>query len=90
MGGVIGEKVGMGRDGPELDPPESTNPATGLPLLMTRMMSAANGISDHVHFKAPIVIATIILKIYSTILFYTYIIYKYQLLKKMQSSQPNT
>ena len=30
MGGVIGEKVGMGRDGPELDPPESTNPATGL------------------------------------------------------------
>ena len=30
MGGVIGEKVGMGRDGPELNPPESTNPATGL------------------------------------------------------------
>ena len=31
MGGVIGEKVGMGRDGSELDPPpESTNPATGL------------------------------------------------------------
>ena len=29
MGGVIGEKMGMGRDGPELDPPESTNPATG-------------------------------------------------------------
>ena len=28
MGGVIGEKVEMGRDGPELDPPESTNPAT--------------------------------------------------------------
>ena len=30
MRGLIGEKVGMGRDGPELDPPESTNPATGL------------------------------------------------------------
>ena len=35
MGGVIGEKVGMGRDGPELDPPESTNPATGLPMQAT-------------------------------------------------------
>ena len=34
MGGVIGEKVGMGRDGPELDPPESTNPATGLAVGM--------------------------------------------------------
>ena len=32
MKGVIGEKMGMGRDGPELDPPESTNPATGLDL----------------------------------------------------------
>ena len=30
MGGDFGEKVEMGRDGPELDPPESTNPATGL------------------------------------------------------------
>ena len=30
MGGDFGEKVGLGRDGPELDPPESTNPATGL------------------------------------------------------------
>ena len=35
MGGVIGEKVGMGRDGPELDPPESTNPATGLAYKLT-------------------------------------------------------
>ena len=35
MGGVIGEKMGMGRDGPELDPPppESTNPATGLYII---------------------------------------------------------
>ena len=30
MGGDFGEKVGLGRDGPELDPPKSTNPATGL------------------------------------------------------------
>ena len=30
MSGVIGEKAGMGRDGPELDPPESTNLATGM------------------------------------------------------------
>ena len=28
MGGDFEEKVGLGRDGPELDPPESTNPAT--------------------------------------------------------------
>ena len=33
MGGDFGEKVGLGRDGPELDPPESTNPATGLVLI---------------------------------------------------------
>ena len=37
MGGVIGEKVGMGRDVPELDPPESTNPATGLNKLILRI-----------------------------------------------------
>ena len=39
MGGVIGEKVGMGRDGPELDPPESTNPATGLDLSSRNLSS---------------------------------------------------
>ena len=32
MGGDFGEKVGIRRDGPELDPPESTNPATDLYL----------------------------------------------------------
>ena len=29
MGGVIGEKVGMGRDGPELDPPWEYKPSYG-------------------------------------------------------------
>ena len=29
MGGDFGEKVGLGRDGPELDPPESTNRSYG-------------------------------------------------------------
>ena len=29
MGGDFGE-LRLGRDGPELDPPESTNPATGM------------------------------------------------------------
>ena len=41
MGGVIGEKVGMGKDGPELAPPESTNPATGLTVTSAIAMSNA-------------------------------------------------
>ena len=41
MGGDFGEKVGLGRDEPQLDPPESTNPATGLEAKITCNASAA-------------------------------------------------
>ena len=47
MGGEFGKKMGLGRDGLELDPPESKNPATGLfwqptTFVVVRLFSFSN------------------------------------------------